>query len=206
MEYDISDKEIQELITALGGKEGVQNLLTGKTKIVVTTEFDHFGHDLLIGKGVLVTPPDYNPDTWLDVFKEKTLKTTCLYNLNLRSRKFLKPTDVPQPNRDYRVIALPVKNKVMLEVCRDYMKTIPGIKFFGIHGITLLQAQQPDLFPFSRYISSPDLKDNMKDNEMLNMPYILNLPDREWIFDFYSSELGFDDEVVLFFFYDSRVS
>ncbi len=119
-----------------------------------------FGPDILNGKGTFTVPADYNHDKWLDEFAEKArnLKKRYYYNAGLTSKNFLKATNKLVPGKTYGIKLFSILEKVKSEECLSFLKSANAI-FFGAHGITALQVNQPDVFSPGRCIYSFDEKE-----------------------------------------------
>ena len=122
-----------------------------------------FGPDLLNGKGRITFGSDFSPQTQIDEFvqkKDKNCLSTYYFNFELTSKKFAGVTDTPEIGKEYGVLLIPINNgySALGQEIVDYMKTIPGIKFFGTQGETYLQEKQPEIFPTGKWTVSFDEK------------------------------------------------
>lgn len=154
---------MEAIINKLGGEEAVDAFLAGRME-VVKRKFHQFGDDLLDGKGRIVFGSDFNPKTQIDEFarkKDPKIDSTTHYlNPSLTSENFMRVTHTPEVGKEYGIKMIPIRQNCTVagQEIVDYMKTIPGIRFFGAQGETYLQEHQPDLFPVGKWSVSFDEK------------------------------------------------
>ena len=131
-------------------------------------------------------PPDYQHDTQLDTFAEKTkrLKTTYYFNDGLTSKNFAKATNKLEPGKTYRVRIFPVLETVTSEDCMTFLKK-QGAILVGGQGVTLLQDQKADEFPVGKWTVSFDEKDALWEDAggFHGVPGVFRYSDGDWEFN-----------------------
>ena len=148
-------------------------------------------------------PSDYNHDTQLDTFAEKTksLETTYYFNDDLTSANFAKATNKLVPGKTYKVKMFPVLERVTSEDCIDFLAK-QGALLVGGQGVTLLQDNKADEFPVGKWVVSFDQKDALwiDSDGYHGVPGVGRRSDGDFGFD-----LGgfgrdwYDDDVILCF-------
>jgi len=115
-------------------------------------------------------------------------------------------THTPEVGKKYEVKMIPIHQgcSVIGQEIVDYMKTIPGIRFFGAQGETYLQEHQPDLFPVGKWSVSFDEKEALwKDaGGGHRVPDVYRNSDGDWKFYLGDFGVSWDSAFVLVCFCD----
>jgi hypothetical protein len=150
-------------------------------------------------------PADYNHDTQLDTFAEKTKKlpTTYYFNDDLSGENFAKATNKLVPGREYRVRIFPILETVTNEDCITFLKK-QGAILVGGQGITLLQDNKADEFPVSKLTVSLDEKDALREDSggRYGVPCVHRHSEGDWGFYLGYFEVGWDGGSCLLCFSD----
>ncbi len=163
-----------------------------------------FGKDILKGTGVFTVPNDYNDDTWLDDFRNKTcdLESTQYFNPNLRSENFANLKNKLVPCKTYGLKLFRILEKASTQECLMFLKENKAI-LVGPRGLTLLQSYQPEIFIIWKCTASFDEKNllDQQDNTY-GVPFILRLSGNEWNFNLSSIEDNWQSLTVLICFHE----
>lgn len=150
----LSKDEAQEIIKAGGVMQAeVKEVLK---KLAITNK--RFGP--AVKEFAFTIPADYNHDSQLDTFAEKTKKlpSTYYFNDNLTSANFAKATNKLEPGKTYKVKIFPILATVTSEDCMNFLAKQNAI-LVGGQGVTLLQAEMPNELPVGKWTVSFDEKD-----------------------------------------------
>ncbi|MFA6515394.1 MAG: hypothetical protein WCT42_04000 [Candidatus Paceibacterota bacterium] len=151
-----SKEEAQEVIKA-GGKMQEQIKLILQKLAMVDQRFGS-----AIKEFEFTVPADYEHDSQLDTSAEKTkkLKTTYSFNDELTSKNFAKATNKLVPGKTYKVKIFPILTTVTSGDCINFLSKQNAI-LVGGQGVTLLQENKSDAFPFDKWTVSFDQKDSL---------------------------------------------
>ena len=110
----------------------------------------------------ITVPLDYNHDTQIDQFGEKTkkLKTTYYYNDALTSKNFAKATNKLQPGKTYKVKIFPILATVKSEDCMTFLGKQNAI-LVGGQGVTLVQDLKKEELPLDKWTVSFDERESL---------------------------------------------
>jgi hypothetical protein len=175
----LSKDEAQEIIKAGGTlQEQVKPILQ---KLAIVDQ--RFGPAL--SDFEFTVPKDYNHDTQIYVFAEKTkkLKTTYCFSDALTSKNFAKATNKLVPGKTYRVRIFPILEPVPSKGCMIFLKKQNAI-LVGGQGITLLQDQKADEFLVGKRTVSFDEKDALCEDGYGRriVPFVYRCSDGDWRF------------------------
>lgn len=150
-------------------------------------------------------PADYNHDTQIDQFGEKTkpLATTYYYNDALTSANFAKATNKLVPGKTYTVKIFPVLATVTSDDCMNFLAKQNAV-LVGGQGVTLLQAEMPNELPVGKWTVSFDEKDALwidGDGDR-RVPYVNRHSDGDFEFGLGYFEGGWYDDYCLLCFCD----
>jgi hypothetical protein len=149
----------------------------------------------VIADFTITVPADYNHDTWIDEFADKTkgLETTHYYNEALISENFTNATTRLEPGKMYRVRIFPLLTTVTSEDCMKFLRQQRAI-FVGTHGLMLVQDLIHNGIPIEKWPVSFDKKDALwtdQDNN-LRVAFMRHYKDHGWRFS-----LGcYDDDLI----------
>ncbi len=107
----------------------------------------------------ITIPSDYDHDTWLAAFAEKTngLSDTYCYSDGLTDENFSKVSYKLIPGKTYIVKIFPILQTVSTEDCIDFLKKTKAL-LVGAQGLLLVYDLKKDVFPINKQILSFDEK------------------------------------------------
>lgn len=175
----LSKDEAQEIIMNGGMmQEEVKPILR---KLAIADK--RFGQ--AIKKFKFTVPVNYNHNTQIDTFAQKTkkLETTGDYDDHLTSANFAKATNKLEPGKTYKVKIFPILSTVTSEDCLKFLRK-QNVLLVGGQGLTLIQALKADQFPTGKWTVSFDEKNALWEDAFGDHRVPISCPRLDGCWDF----------------------